>query len=294
MELRHCRYFLAAYETGNFTRAAAQLGISQPSLSQQIAQLEENLGVRLFDRRGRGIQPTSAGEIFLPHARRLLQAVENARLEVANGQSLNGGKFRVGCIPTLQHFCSAAIAEFMRQFPDAKVEVREGTRQDIDRLLLSGEVELGIAGLVGAIPHIAGQVVFEEPYVLAFRKEHPLAGRKINKLNEIGNAPFGRFSNGSFSRHVTDKYLSRIRFTPNVCLETECVENLLDVLAKTDLCAILPKSTVLRRQLIAFQELAKPAPVRVVAVLTSQGCVPSPAAQKFTAFLVEYANELQI
>lgn len=285
MELRHCRYFLAAHEAGNFTKAAMRLGISQPSLSQQIAQLEELLNVKLFDRIGRKIRLTSAGNILVPHARALLQAVEVAKSEVANSTTLAGGRLSIAYIPSLEHIVSASITEFMKRFPGIKIELRQRTGREIDRLILAGETDIGIAVRRVSPPEIVANVLYKEPYVLAFRQGHPLAKKKLTKLSAIGKTPFAIFCFGSFSRDMTDSYLSRIRFSPNICLEAESLDNLLSVVTKTDVCAVLPTNAVLRRDDVAHHRLINPSPTRSVATLTHQRGTRSPAAREFLTIL---------
>lgn len=280
MELRHCRYFLAVIEAGTITRAAAELGMSQPSLSQQIRQLEEDLGTRLFDR-GRKTELTSAGESFVPHARRLLEAAADAQREVAGGQTLNGGRLNVAFIPSLERLVSEVVTQFTRRFPRITVHLRQHTGRSIDRLLLAGDIDLGLAIKRVSPPQISAAVLYREPYVLAFRKEHDLAGMACPRLSMIGDTPFAIFSFGSFSRDTTDSYLSSLKFLPNIQLESDSLENLLNVVETTDICAMLPHDAVARRPALDFHDLSKPRLSRSVALLHHRRRPPTPAAREF-------------
>lgn len=280
MELRHCRYFLAVIEAGTITRAAAELGMSQPSLSQQIRQLEENLGTRLFDR-GRKTELTPAGETFVPHARRLLEAAADAKREIAGGQTLGGGRLNIAFIPSLERLVSAAVTDFTRRFPRITVHLRQHMGRSIDRLILAGEIDLGLAVKRVSPPEISTSVLYREPYVLAFRKEHELAGMACPRLSMIGDTPFAIFSFGSFSRDTTDSYLSSLKFLPNIQLESDSLENLLNVVETTDLCAMLPLDAVARRPALGFHDLTKPRTTRSVALLHHRRRPPTPAAREF-------------
>src|SRR5215471_5946218 len=115
MEIHQLRYFCSVAETGSFTRAAQREQIAQPSLSQQIIKLEEELGVRLFDRLGRSVRLTNPGEIFLPRARAILNELRAAKEEVTDKQSSLAGPVSVGVIPTIApYFLPSRINSFCR------------------------------------------------------------------------------------------------------------------------------------------------------------------------------------
>ncbi len=289
MELRHCKYFLAVIEAGTITRAAAELGISQPSLSQQIRQLEEILGAKLFDR-GRKTQLTGAGQILVPHARRLVEAAADAQQEIAGGLTLGGGKLSIAFIPSLERLVSSAVSEFTRKFPRITVSLRQQMVRSIDQLLLAGDIDLGLAVRRFSPPEVNTAVLYREPYVLAFRSGHDLERSKCTRLNMIGETPFAVFSFGSFSRDTTDGYLSRLKFLPNICLESDSLENLLSVVATTDLCAMLPKNAVARRRDLSFHELVNPRPTRSVALLSNNRRNTSPAARELIKMIKESAK----
>ena len=280
MELRHCRYFLAVIEAGTITRAAAELGMSQPSLSQQIRQLEEILGARLFDR-GRQTQLTAAGEMLVPHARHLVEAAARAQQEIAGGQTLDGGKLSIAFIPSLERLVSSAVSEFTTKFPRISINIRQQMGRSIDQLLLTGEIDLGLAVRRVSPPELTTTLLYREPYVLAFRKNHALERQNCKRLNMIGETPFAIFSFGSFSRDTIDSYLSRLKFLPNIRLESESLESLLNIVATTDLCAMLPRNSVIRRSDLSFHDLVNPRPSRSVALLSHSRRNASPALREF-------------
>ncbi|MFY0614572.1 MAG: LysR family transcriptional regulator [Hyphomicrobiaceae bacterium] len=284
MELRHCRYFLAVIEAGTITRAASHLGMSQPSLSQQIRQLEESLGSKLFDR-GRQTQLTAVGEMLVPHARHLVEAAARAQQEIIGGLTLDGGKLNIAFIPSLEPLVSLTISEFTRKFPSITINLRQQMGRAIDRLLIAGEIDLGVAVRRVSPPEIKTTVLYREPYVLAFRKGHLLEDERCNRLSTIGDTPFAIFSYGSFSRDITDSYLSRLKFHPKIRLEAESLECLLNIVAATDLCAMLPRNAVARHDELSFHDLVNPRPSRPVALLSHGRRNPSPALREFTKLI---------
>src|SRR6266481_5646740 len=121
MELHQLRYFCAIAETGSFSRAAQQSHASQPSLSQQIRKLEDELGARLFDRLGRTVRLTELGTTFLPRARAVLRDLEAARSDVVERKTSISGPICVGVIPTIApYFLPPLLASFSRKYPQAR------------------------------------------------------------------------------------------------------------------------------------------------------------------------------
>src|SRR6185312_1510129 len=145
IELRHLRYFLAVAETQHFTKAAAKLHVTQPTLSHQIRQLEGQLNLPLFDRVGRGIKLTAAGELLLPHARRVMRELEDARLALVELHGLKRGELKVGIVQTVN---ACVIPEIVGRFsaahPGIRVTAAELAVEDIEAGLESGQLDVGI------------------------------------------------------------------------------------------------------------------------------------------------------
>src|SRR6202167_5179157 len=126
MELHQLRYFCAIADTGSFSRAAQQTHVSQPSLSQQIGKLEDELGTRLFDRLGRSVRLTELGKTFLPRARAVLHDLESARSDIVEKKTSITGPISIGVIPTIApYFLPPHLATFSRKYPEARVTISE-------------------------------------------------------------------------------------------------------------------------------------------------------------------------
>src|SRR5687768_5848997 len=136
MELYQLRYFVAVAETGNFTRASERSNVSQPSLSQQILNLEREVGHKLFHRLGRKAVLTEAGHAFLERARRILFEVENATRELGDHPSL-GRRISVGAVQTVMPYLLApAITKAREALPNVTVDAREDFRNDLVRAVV--------------------------------------------------------------------------------------------------------------------------------------------------------------
>lgn len=175
MEIYQLRYFVAVAETENFTKAAVRSNISQPSLSQQIINLEEEIGHKLFHRLGRKVALTQAGQRLLEHARRILTEADNALRELKE-DSPKGFRVSVGAIPTIAHFFFPALAAHVRanEVP-LEVSSYEYFRAVVVRAVLEGEIDLGIVARPVNEPQLETIPLFTEPLLLAVGVEHPLA-----------------------------------------------------------------------------------------------------------------------
>ncbi|HEY8848036.1 MAG TPA: LysR family transcriptional regulator, partial [Thermoanaerobaculia bacterium] len=148
MEVHQLRYFCAIVETGSFSRAAQRTNVSQPSLSQQILKLEDELGTRLFDRLGRSVRLTEMGQVLLPRARAVLHELEAARSDVVERKASVSGSICIGVIPTIApYFLPPILASFSRKRPQARISVvEEITPLLLDRLR-AGSMDVAIVAV---------------------------------------------------------------------------------------------------------------------------------------------------
>src|SRR6478672_10138419 len=147
MELHQLRYFVATAETGNFTRAAERSHVTQPSLSQQILNLESEVGHKLFHRLGRKAVLTEAGSAFLERARRIVFEVENASKELSDSPSL-GRRITVGAVQTVMPYLITPLILLARErFPNLQIDAREDFRANLVRTVIEGEVDLAVLPL---------------------------------------------------------------------------------------------------------------------------------------------------
>ncbi|GGR59150.1 LysR family transcriptional regulator [Streptomyces sp. MBT70] len=163
LELRHLRYLLAVAEHGNFTRAAEEPHISQPTLSQQITHVERTLGVRLPDRTGRAVRPTDAGTAYAEYARRALRDLAVAERAVHDVQDLSRGHLRLAATPTFTaYLIGPVISELHACHPGITLTLTEATQDRIEADLAGDEVDLGIAFIAARQPGIAATPLFTD------------------------------------------------------------------------------------------------------------------------------------
>ncbi|MEQ1802672.1 MAG: LysR family transcriptional regulator [Gammaproteobacteria bacterium] len=192
IELRLIQHALALARFGNFGRAADSLGISQPSLTRSIASLEASLGVKLFDRHRRGIEPTAFGAVFLADGKVLLanEAALYSRIEALAG--LQEGALVIGAGPYASEISvGQAVARVSAAHPRLRVEIASLDPEDIVRLVKEGRCEVGIVDIAGLEhePDLAVEALPPHPVHLACRPGHPLAGRGAFQLEEVLQFP---------------------------------------------------------------------------------------------------------
>ncbi|MBN9619224.1 MAG: LysR family transcriptional regulator, partial [Actinobacteria bacterium] len=145
MQLNQLGYFVALAETLHFTHAAERAGVAQPTLSQQIRVLEDELGAHLVTRRPRNIELTAAGEELLPIARRILAEADNARRALVELADLQRGRVRLGATPSLcTSLLPEVVADYRRAHPGVAIVITEGGSHDLQRQLVAGELDLAV------------------------------------------------------------------------------------------------------------------------------------------------------
>jgi len=192
MELRHLRYFVAIGEELNFTRAAERLHIAQPPLSQQIRQLEEELGVTLLQRNSRPVRLTEAGELLLARARALLVSLEEAVADIRRVGRGKAGKLAIGFVGSAMFAGLPDIVGAYRDHsPDVELVLDEMLAADIAEALRRRRIDIGIARpALLPEPGLAQRLLLEEPYVAALPCAHPLAARRDIALAELSDDAF--------------------------------------------------------------------------------------------------------
>ncbi|HET8682571.1 MAG TPA: LysR substrate-binding domain-containing protein [Micromonosporaceae bacterium] len=223
MELHQLRYVLAVAEAGSFTRAAEALYLAQPSLSVQIRKLERELGVSLFERLGREVTLTSAGEAFLEHARPALFHVRRAREEAVAVRKLERGRIAIGALPSVAAtVLPRVLAAYRAAHPDIEVILAErNLSSEFEQMVQAGELDLAVVRVPWRRPSLAGQVLIREPMVAMLPPGHRLSGRQEIDLAELSGDDFVAMPPGSGLRTLLESACQRHGFVPAVTVQTE-------------------------------------------------------------------------
>lgn len=232
MEFHQLRYVCAVAETGSFSRAAERCEIAQPSLSQQVLKLEEDLGAKLFDRLGRSIRITEAGRAFLPHARSILEQMEAARLSVADKNEDVRGSVAVGAIPTIAPYLMPRYtADFAKKYPDAKLRIVEDTTPILVEGLRDLSIDLAILALPLRHKDLELFPIRSEPLFAALPKDHPRAAQESVSLKSLRGERFVMLRDGHCFRDLSIVTCTHARITPNIAFESDQFSSVLGMVA---------------------------------------------------------------
>jgi LysR family hydrogen peroxide-inducible transcriptional activator len=291
MEVHQLRYFCAVAETGSFTRAAEKEQVAQPSLSQQIMKLEQELGVRLFDRLGRTVRLTEPGQIFLPRARAILSELRAAKEEVAERQSSVSGAVSVGVIPTIApYFLPTRIAAFMRKYPQTSITVVEDVTLHLLDRLRNGLVDIAIMALPARGQDLDCFPLLSERLYAILPRGHELARRRSVMMKELREEPFLLLRDDHCFRETAIEVCKRARIMPQIVFESGQFSSILGMVAAGLGISIVPEMALERRQDCSFVQIADEEASRTIGVAALKEHYLSRAPQAFLAHLRSQAQ----
>lgn len=242
MEFRHLRYFLAVADALHFTKAAEGLPVSQPALSAQIKQLEQEVGVPLFDRAGRSVQLTRAGSIFREHARRALREMELAQVAIAEEEGLQRGTLTVGVVQTVNaYLVPDIVGRFSTLHPQVSLKLDELSGPDIEAGVKSGVLEVGIGFIPAESDRIETQSLFEEDFVLIASPRHHFATRRHLPLATLADEPLVLLSDIFCTRRLLNASFAQAGIVPKVTVEMNSIEGILATVKTSKLATVLPR-----------------------------------------------------
>lgn len=288
MELHQLRYFCAIAETSSFSRAAQQAHVSQPSLSQQIRKLEDELGTRLFDRLGRTVRLTEPGRAFLPRARAVLAELEAARSDLVESEASVRGVVCVGVIPTIApYLLPPYLATFSGKYPQARVSVvEEITPLLVDRLR-SGSMDVAVLALpLPARSHeLESFTLRTEKLYAVVPKRHALSRRGALTLLDLRNDPFLLLRDGHCFRETAVEACKRARLNPQIIFESGHFSTILSMVSAGLGVSIVPEMALEKRPGCRFIPLSDERAVRTIGAVTLKGRLFSRVQLAFLAHL---------
>ena len=272
MELHQLRYFCAVAETGSFSRAAEQSHVSQPSLSQQIMKLEDELGARLFDRLGRSVRLTDTGRTFLPRARGVLRELEAAKGDVVEHKDSVGGSVTIGVIPTVApYLLPPYLTSFSRKFPQAHVTVVEDITPMLLERVRAGTVDVAILALPIRGHEFEVTPLLTERLFAALPVKHKLAGRRSLSLKDLRAEPFLLLRDGHCFRDNAVAACDRARVNPQIIFESGQFSSLLSMVGAGMGVSIVPQMAMDKAAACKFVKIADASASRTIGALVLRG-----------------------
>ncbi len=296
---RSLQYLIAIAEYGSYTRAAEALHVSQPTLSQQIKQLEEYLQSPLLDRSGRTVQLTDAGKIFLRHARRAWGELNIGTRAIQDVQDLSRGSLRLGWTPITDYLTCDLLSRYNRMYPGIALSTLDMPQDDIEPAISEARIDIGIT--FSKPPHSEENsshtetfTLFEEALYLAVGETHP---RRIQKRKRMSAQDFGKESlvqlNTDFAlRHHIDRYCHDCGIEPRNVIETNSLTVIIEMVELGSLATVLP-STIINTQDGLYPIAVVPElPHHTVSMIWHKSGYKSPACLAFLELASAWSSDM--
>lgn len=292
---RSIRYLMAVAEHHSFTRAAEVLYVSQPTLSQQIKQLEDLLDVQLLDRSGRNVRLTAAGEVYLQHARRALGELDAAKRAIHELHDLSRGSLRLGMTPITDYLATPLLDQFNARYPSITVSTLEMPQNDIETALSEDRVDIGIAFGSASSSEVFSEeidthIMFIETLNLTVGNDHPLA-RETKPLSGkvLEDEPLVLFHTDYALRRHIDQYCQEHGITPNIVMEATSLSVIIEMVRLGRLATILPDTIACAQHGLNSVTLAPGLPRHTISLICRKGAYKSPACQAFGELAGEWS-----
>lgn len=289
MLLRHLRYLLAVADHGGFTRAAEALHVSQPTLSQQIRQLEESLGVDLFDRTSRSVKPTDAGQAYIECARRVLVELEAGKRALHDVKDLSRGSLRLAMTPTfMAYLVGPLVRDYVARYPGIHLEIFELSMDDIEAGLADDSLDIAIAFTPVRNPDIECIPAFVETLGVMVGRGHPLYdSAAVLTSDDIAQLDFALLAPDFITRLSIDEYFRQHGIAPTVQIEVNSVSTLLEVIRHAPIATMLPEAIATEDRALRRLRVESEAPQRGAALLRRQNNYHSAASVAFMEMVLE-------
>lgn len=268
LELRHLRYFRTLAQELSFTKAAARLHVTQSTLSHQIKQLEDEVGVDLLRREGKKVSLTHAGQLLLQTTLRTMEDLDQTLRNLKLQDKPMIGDLVIGVTHTFSmRLLGQYLAEFVSRFPLVKLDIQELSASDIESRLLSAELDVGVAYAPSSSPELWVEPLFTEPMLLVTNKHHSFASRKRIRMVELHNQKLALLSPHFATRIMLDACFKQAGIEPLVVAETNTIFPILQLVKTQPVATILSERAIADRSELHTVILQDPSPTRTAALV---------------------------
>jgi LysR family transcriptional regulator, low CO2-responsive transcriptional regulator len=295
VSLRQLRSFVEAARQQSFARAAQALHVTQPAVSMQIRELEDAVGLPLFERSGRAVRLTTTGEYFLVYARRIFATLKEAEDTIARLRGLKGGRVVIGMVGTAEHFLPRLLAKFRGEHPGVETRLQVGNREQLVRALHGNEVDLAVMGRAPRELAARSEPFAAHPLAVIAPADHPLAGRNDLLPTAIGNEPFIVREPGSGTRTAMEEFFEAHQLAPPVIMEMSGNETIKQAVQAGMGLAFLSLHTVaseLARGELCVLDIRGLPLMRRWHIISLQARPLAPAVEAFRYFVLEEGERL--
>ncbi|WP_449437639.1 LysR substrate-binding domain-containing protein [Pedobacter steynii] len=282
MELRQLNYFVKAAEHLHFTEAAAESFVTQSTLSQQIKQLEEELGMLLFDRVGKHVRLTEAGSVFLVHAKQILLDVQKSKAAISELNNLAIGDLRIGVTYAFSSMVLPALAPFSSKYPGIKIFIEYGTPESLEIKLKAAELDIILSFHEESDNQgLEMQPLFSSKIVMVVSRKHSLASLKKITVAELGELELILPGKGFSSRDYVNELFRKRKITPKIKIEMNEVNSLLTLVESTSWVTILNEKAIISWDTLVAIPIAGKEQYKRAFILRQKGIYQKKAANLF-------------
>jgi DNA-binding transcriptional LysR family regulator len=297
MELRHLRYFVAVAETENVSRAALKLHVSQPGVSRQIRDLENEIGFQLFERSAKSLKLTNAGKSFLTEARAVLQRAEDA-VKTARAIATGAvGELHVGYAPSpTARILPPTLRAFQEASPNVRVKLHDYSTEEMIGGLRAGKLQIAflVRPIAGMLRGLNFEVILRDPIFMAVAPKHPLARRRSVSLAEVVREPLAIYSRAEYPEAHEDlmAMFAHSKGKPRIAEEHDGVASLIAGVESGAGVALVAESIscIAGARLKLVRVTPPPPPLVIGAAWSKDGLTP--AAERFLQCARDVAGSL--
>lgn len=293
MELRHVRYFDAIAETLNFTRAAERLHVTQSTLSHQIKQMEDELGVALFDRSNKKIRMTEAGEILRTYMTPALEQIDRGVQALRGDTEVLSGTIRLGTTPSFNtRMVPLCVSTFLHHYPNIQVVVEELSGDMLATHISSGELDLAVSYRPADGTGLWFEPLYNEELRLVVAASHPLAKRRRVRMVELHHVRMVLLPKEYLTRQLLDECFEAAGATPLVVAQLNSIWPMFELIRQTDLAGIFGETAVTPSADLRAVPLEDPVPIRTPGLLWQKGATRSPTLKHFADIIRRAAGQI--
>lgn len=290
---RQLRVFSEVARHLSFARAAEALHLTPPAVTMQVKELEGHVGLPLFDRNGRKVALTTAGEYMLVYARKMLATLKDAEDMAARLQQAEAGTLTIGMVSTAKYFLPRLLGEFQREHPGVEIRLATGNREQLVQLLQGNEVDIAVMGRPPRELATRAEPFAAHPHVFVAPTDHPLLKFGHPTVESLRPHGFIVRERGSGTRAALEDFLERHRLEPRVVMEMSSNETIKQAVMAGMGLSFLSLHTLgleLEHKLIARLDVEGTPIVRAWNVVHTLSKMLSPAAEAFRYFMLERAE----
>lgn len=296
MELRQLRYFIEVAEREHISEAAIHLHVAQSAVSRQIANLEDELGVQLFERIGRNVKLTPIGKIFLEHSVSAIKAIDFAKKQIDEYLDPEKGTIKIGFPTSLAgHLLPTVISAFKREHPNVAFHLRQGSYNYLIEAVKTREINLAFLGPLPPKDSILNNtILFTENFSVLLNANHPFAKKDKIPLIDLRNEDFVLFPEGYIMQKLVVEACNSVGFTPKVSSEGEDMDAIKGLVAAGIGLTLLPESTFYD----STPRFTKKIPIELPNIRRTVGIISpatrdlSPSEKVFHDFVVQFFSLL--